>query len=61
MCYTRKSSFSEERERKAAGDRTDEMRTKRTGPIDALVGNPDKHSQKAAPERAPAKETVPAE
>ena len=61
MCYTRKSSLSEAHESKVAGNRTDEMRTKRTGPIDALPGNRDKHDEKAAPERAPAKETVPAE
>jgi hypothetical protein len=58
MCYTRKSSVSEDR--KAADNRTDEMRTRRTGLIDSLLGS-GSGGEKTVPEKTPAEETVPAE
>ena len=58
MCYTRKSSVSEDR--RMADDRAGEMHAKRAGVIDALRGS-DKHDKKPTPEHTAAKETVPAE
>ena len=61
MCYTRKSSLSDARDKKVEDDRTSEMRTKRAGFFGALFGGSEKPGQKADSDRVPAKETVPAE
>ena len=61
MCWEWKSRVSEPRNETVADDRTEEIRAKRTGVIEALVGDADKQGKKAEPDRAPVKETVPAE
>ncbi len=61
MCYTRKSSVSDAREKRVENDRATEVRAKRAGLIGALIGAFDKPGQKADSDRASAKENVPAE
>ena len=57
MCYDRSWFVSQENKAKA-DDRKPEMKDKRSETVDALLRESQEQAQKAAAERAPAKEPV---
>ena len=62
MCFSRRTSVSESREKIAVRDKPQERGTeRRAAPIDAFKADADRKPRTASPERAPAKEFEPAE
>ena len=60
MCYSRYWEAEQAREQQEMREKAKEAEAKRSGTINSLLSDAGKQAQKAAPAKAPARETAPA-